>query len=316
MIDGARELLIGIDGGGTDTVTYLGVLGDTDSFVVAGRGKSGSSNRNAVGLETALGHLDQSIQFAFEDAKIPRQPATSACLALAGVDRATQHAPFKVWAEELQLSKHLLVSNDALPVIYAANRDGLGLALIAGTGSLCLGRTESGYTARCGGWGGLFGDEGSGYRIAIEALRAAARDEDGRGPSTELLTGLRDRLDVHKLYHAIPLLYDPRTSRAEIASYAPLVFEIAENGDPVAAKIIEQAAISLSELVTTVHAKLNQSPLPPTVGLAGGVLTRQLAFSKRVAQKTENQMQSPIETVIVTEPALGALRMAQLNIRD
>ena len=76
MIDGARELLIGIDGGGTDTVTYLGVLGDTDSFVVAGRGKSGSSNRNAVGLETALGHLDQSIQFAFEDAKIPRQPAT------------------------------------------------------------------------------------------------------------------------------------------------------------------------------------------------------------------------------------------------
>src|SRR5258707_496529 len=61
------------------------------------------------------------------------------------------------------------------------------LAVVAGTGSIALGRDARGATARSGGWGHLIGDEGSGYDIGRSCLQAVTRAADGRGPPTTLV---------------------------------------------------------------------------------------------------------------------------------
>src|SRR5439155_1968617 len=60
------------------------------------------------------------------------------------------------------------------------------IVLVVGTGTVAYGRDAAGRAARAGGWGPLFGDEGGGYWVGCEALRAVARAHDGRGPETAL----------------------------------------------------------------------------------------------------------------------------------
>ena len=81
------------------------------------------------------------------------------------------------------------IVNDAEILLAAGSPTGPKLAMVCGTGSIVYGRTTTGELIRAGGWGYLFGDEGSGYAIGVAALRAVMQAYDGRGPST-LLTGL------------------------------------------------------------------------------------------------------------------------------
>src|SRR5437764_3315818 len=95
-------------------------------------------------------------------------------------------------------TRRLIVTNDAVSALAGATASGQGIITIAGTGSIAFGRNASGRTARAGGWGYIFGDEGSGFDIVRQALRAALRMEEGWGPSTRLrevlieATGSRD----------------------------------------------------------------------------------------------------------------------------
>ena len=82
--------------------------------------------------------------------------------------------------------KNVLVLTDAEIALYATTFGKSGLVVIAGTGSVCLGKNDAGKIAISGGWGPLAGDEGGGVGIAREALHAVAKASDGRGKATEL----------------------------------------------------------------------------------------------------------------------------------
>ena len=86
------------------------------------------------------------------------------------------------WAEQAGWARSVLMVNDGDLVIAAGTPEGWGIGVIAGTGSIAVGRTKDGRTARAGGWGHLIGDEGSAYRIVLDALRLVARRADGRDP--------------------------------------------------------------------------------------------------------------------------------------
>ena len=83
-----------------------------------------------------------------------------------------------------------------------------GAVLIAGTGSICIGRNASGRTHRSGGLGYLIGDEGSGYWIGLKILSAAARSLDGRGPETLMTPRLLEALQCGSLKDIIGRIYD------------------------------------------------------------------------------------------------------------
>ena len=107
-------------------------------------------------------------------------------LGLAGVDRPEDRALFEGWAAGRFGGAPVVIANDAELVLAAGTPDGWGIALISGTGSIVFGRSPHGEMARAGGWGHILGDEGSGYAIGVEALRAVMRAFDGRGPATAL----------------------------------------------------------------------------------------------------------------------------------
>ena len=81
-------------------------------------------------------------------------------------------------------------------VIAAGTTEGWGVGVIAGTGSIAVGRTKDGQTARAGGWGHLIGDEGSAYSVVLDALRLVARRADGRDTQVVGRDPLTERMSL------------------------------------------------------------------------------------------------------------------------
>lgn len=302
------DLLLGVDGGGSKTVAWLARRGRPELAI--GRGRAGPSNCRSVGIEAATANLRAAIEAAFDDANLPPTTIDAACLALAGADRATEQQKIRSWADERKLSSRLAITSDAASVLYAAAPEGVGIALISGTGSLAFGRSGDGETARCGGWGGLFGDEGSGYQIALAALRATARAADGRGAKTTLLPCLLAYFDIRDASELIPIIYEDKTDRSTIARLAPIVFQLAETGDAVAAEIIESAARELKEMVIAVATKLGLASDPFALAVTGGVLLHQPKLVDRIRDQLCESGINRVDVKLVQDPVIGALAIA------
>ena len=135
--------LLGVDGGGTATEAWLAEPGCR----VLGRGTSGPSNAKAVGLEAARRALDAAIRAAFDDAGLEPAPVDVACLGLAGFDRPDDRKILTGWANEARWADRLVLVNDGDLVVAAGTPEGWGVGVIAGTGSIAVGRTPDGRTA-------------------------------------------------------------------------------------------------------------------------------------------------------------------------
>ncbi len=145
--------------------------------------------------------------------------------------------------------------------------------VIAGTGSMAFGRNSAGEVARAGGWGYAFGDEGSAFDIARQAMRVALREEEGWGPRTALReallleTGARDMNDLlHRFYRG-------ELPRARVAALAEVVEATALGGDAVAQELLGAAAQSLALIASAVRRKLVEGEAAPVVDVryCGGV---------------------------------------------
>jgi N-acetylglucosamine kinase-like BadF-type ATPase len=149
-------------------------------------------------------------------------------------------------------------SSDYEIALVGAFGERRGAVVLAGTGSLAFGINETGESRLAGGWGYLLGDEGSGYWLGAQALRAATRAADGRGRDTTLLKTILDTLKLAKPLDIIPWLYqhDPPRAR-EVAQLAPLVLECAQAGDAVAREIIQAGAFELALATRSVIRQLH-----------------------------------------------------------
>ncbi len=200
---------------------------------------------------------------------------------------------------------------DSPLLLAAGTADGWGVAVIAGTGSMAFGRTPDGRTARAGGWGYLLGDEGSGYALALAALRAVARMTDQRGPATRLCHSLLKHLALKQPQDLVTAVYGGGLNRPALAALAPLVLEAAEAGDEVASAIVQKGAEQLALAAAAVVQQLKlTSPLP--VALAGGLLLASETYRTRVLQGIEAVGINARPVMLVPEPAQGALHMAIL----
>ncbi|MBI2478122.1 MAG: N-acetylglucosamine kinase [Planctomycetia bacterium] len=304
------ELVIGIEGGGTKTMAWLAPRSAPHEASLLGQGKTGPSNVRAIGFETATRNIDRAIQLAFTAAQLDRGPVSCICIGLAGADRDAERVPLRQWAEKERLANHVIVTNDAMPLIYAGFADGIGIALIAGTGSVVFGRNPAGEVARCGGWGPLFGDEGSGYAIALAGLRAVARASDGRGPATALHGRFLQAFNVTHANDLIPAIYSPSVDRTQIATYADQVFAAALAGDAVAQTILDEAAGHLAKLVASVSVPLRFSGSPIPLALTGGVLLNQETYRARLLGFLAEQGTQVGRLKLVQNPVAGAVLLA------
>ena len=182
--------LLGVDGGGTATEAWLALPGGH----VLGRGTSGPSNAKAVGADAARRAIDAAITAAFHAAGMSRAQVDVVCFGLAGFDRPDDRALLAGWSDEAGWGNRLVMVNDGDLVVAAGTPAGWGVGVIAGTGSIAVGRASDGRTARAGGWGHLIGDEGSAYGVVLDALRLVARRWDGREPQSASNDPLSDRI--------------------------------------------------------------------------------------------------------------------------
>ena len=303
--------VIGIDGGGTGTVA---LLADAETGAILGRGESGPSNIQGVGVEAALKSLDDAIDNAFEAAGIPRSTVSAVCLGLAGIDRQEGLDVIHGWAARVALADKVLVANDATLLLAAGTPDGWGLAVIAGTGSIAFVKTPSGELGRCGGWGYLMGDEGSAYRIAVQGLRAACRAFDRVDPPTALVDRFVTAMNLSEAPDLIPAVYRGTWDRAAIAGLAPLVMIAAEQGDAVAMQIVREEATELARTAAgAVKANgLLREQLP--IALAGGVLTLSESYRRIFLSALADYGIVPGSVELVTDPALGAVVLARRGL--
>lgn len=307
------ELILGIDGGGTKTVAWLARRSDTDTARVIGRGTAGGANPQAVGSDQALDNLNQAVDAACADADAPSGPFAAAVLALAGSDRDDVRRMLIRWADDRRLAHCFLVVHDAEPVLAAGTPDGWGVALIAGTGSLAFGRTDDGRTARSGGWGYLFGDEGSGYAVALAGLRSVAQWADDRAPDTQLVDGFLERLGLERPEQLVTAIHQSTDPRATIASLANIVTRKAEEGDEVAGGILDRAGRELAAMVAAVAGKLDLQNNRFPLALAGGLLTRSAMLTERLSWHLASLALKAEPIASVPDPVFGAVKLARLT---
>jgi N-acetylglucosamine kinase-like BadF-type ATPase len=303
-------LVLGVDGGGSKT---LALAGDLHGQVL-GRGVAGSSNFNFVGVEATAEALGKAMTAALANAHSEPQAVRAIVIGLAGAIEEADQAPIAAWAADRFPDAPTHVVHDTDLVLADGTPNGWGVAVISGTGAIVHGRNPKGETAYASGWGYLLGNEGSGYAIGHRALVAVVRGHDGRGPSTLLRDLVLAEWSLSRVEDLIRRVYGKGTSVADIAALAPLVEKAADSGDAVARAIAREAGIELALAVATVISRLRWPGLIPCAQ-AGGVLLHSRVVESEFWSRL-NELHLPLHPITqVTEPAQGALRLAQRLLR-
>lgn len=247
-----------IDGGGSKTLLQIvdargRIIPLTKNGKAVQSVESGVSNINVVkkeGVKTALQSLFDGLQVGKDQRNLQDILPTSRVIAgMAGVGIPENLATLTSLFEELGVHKeNLQVLTDAELTLRLLK--GNGVVLISGTGSICFAE-KAGVRQRVGGLGRILGDEGSGYQIGLQAIRAALAEEFGYGSPTSLTPALKAFFKVAEMKSLFPQINSLEMSSATIASVSPLVFEKAAEQDLVAASIISRAAHELRQLVST-----------------------------------------------------------------
>jgi glucosamine kinase len=235
--------VLGIDGGATKTLAAVLDLAEGEIHL----GYGGPSNEDAVGAEATLAALLGAADEAIQRAGIAQRELGAAVLAIAGTDTEAiaQHvrrARTDAW----------IVVNDVVGAWAAATGAGPGVAAISGTGSNVFGVGPEGRPWRAGGWGHLLGDEGSGYWLGAQSIRAALRDRDGSGPRTGLAAAAEEFFDVRSVEALAVRVYAKPLTKGEIAAFAIETAALALAGDEVARELYERAARDLGEQIIAV----------------------------------------------------------------
>ena len=294
------KLYLGVDGGQSSTTAMIG----DEAGRIIGSGRGGPCNhvkgpdggpkfinaiRECIAIACAEAGLDVSV-IAFE----------SACLGFSGGPADKESI-----LDGILKTERRTVTTDAAIALAGAMAGGPGIITIAGTGSIAYGRNRDKRIARAGGWGYIYGDEGGGFDLTRQAVRAALRHEEGWGPPTsihDLLLAQTGAANANDLLHR---LYATDFPRPTIASFSKLVDRAAIEGDAVAHSILTNAAQHLATLASSVRSRLFDHDDVVHVAYVGGVYRSRMLlerFRMLVELEDGNHVSAPIYG-----PAAGAL---------
>jgi N-acetylglucosamine kinase-like BadF-type ATPase len=261
-----QQLYLGVDGGQSSTIA---LIGDASGHVL-GAGASGPSNHvgAAEGREKFVSAVEGCVAAACREAGLHAATVRfeAACLGFSGGP-----ADKEPILRQLLNTARLLVTTDALIALAGATAGEPGIITIAGTGSITFGRNAAGRTARAGGWGYLFGDEGGAFHIARQALRAALGYEEGWRPPTALRQALLEATGATSANELLHRFYSTEFARPRIASFAKLVDEVARQGDATALEVLREAARELAVIAVAVRNQLFEPGEPFRSAYVGGV---------------------------------------------
>ncbi|MGO9242447.1 MAG: N-acetylglucosamine kinase [Bryobacteraceae bacterium] len=301
---------LGVDGGQSSTTA---LIGDASGHVL-GVGRGGPCN-HVSGPEARarfVAAVGGCVAQARVAAGLPSDVAfEAACFGFSGSPSDKD----ALVAEMFRMGKRFL-HHDAFIALSGAHAGQPGLITIAGTGSICFGRNAAGQVARVGGWGYVFGDEGGGFDLTRQALRAALRMEESWGPPTTLHEMLIKAAGARDAYDLMHRFYTQDWPRPRIAALSQLVDQAADAGDRVAEGLLDEAAHHLAGLTLAARGRLFSSSECARVAYIGGVFN-----SDRLRERFRTLLERDGRAAVtppIYGPAAGALleayRLAGLSV--
>jgi N-acetylglucosamine kinase-like BadF-type ATPase len=262
-------MYLGVDGGGTKTAL---VLIDRDGQVRAQHAAS-TAYYIAAGLDNVRDMLGAAVKAVLAKAKVSASAVEFAFFGLPayGEDSARTASLDALPAACLPPGRYLC-GNDMVCGWAGSLGGGDGISVVAGTGSISYGE-RCGVSARCGGWGELFSDEGSAYWLACRGLNLYSRMSDGRATRGALHQMINAHFELdHDLDLCARVYGESGADRTRIAQLSKLVYTAASSGDSQAAALFIEAAEELADLVDATRSRLGfEADEIVPVSYSGGV---------------------------------------------
>lgn len=298
-------IVIGLDGGGSKTrVIVADERGQTISAVEG----AGCAVRPGA-VERSAETIAALVRDALASAGMPHVVPRVLCVGVAGVGRDAEREALWQLLTGQELADEVVVHPDAAVALDDAFGEDAGILLIAGTGSIAYGRSPAGLFDRCGGWGPVFGDEGSGAWIGRRALSVVTAASDGREPETALTGAVLTATQTGEVRDLVG--WAAAATPAAFATLAPAVIATAQAGDLRASAILTIAAEELTLHVRALARRLFvDERAAMQVALAGGLLAPRSSLRRRVEQRLKSAVPGAEVLTKEIDPARGAVRGA------
>jgi glucosamine kinase len=291
----------GIDGGQSSTTAVV----VDEKGLVRGRGGAGPADHvdEPPGSRKFADACTTALARALEAAGLPRDTRFAAVHAgLSGYDERFDGARPAFAADSVR------VQHDAPVALAGALQTLPAVVVIAGTGSVAYGKGAEGQSVRTGGWGYLFGDAGSAFAVARDAL-AHAMAQDDRGARSPLGDAALAYFDYKQLRALATAALLGRISRGQLASFARVVHDAARLGDAAAIGVVDAAASALAELAAVTLERLHLAGESVPVAFAGGAFAND-AFFARTRDRLAARAPHAQAVTARYEPAVGAALLA------
>ena len=286
------KFVAGIDGGGTKTRV---LCCDLQGRQIAAR-EYGPFNLNSIGEEAFCNLITEITTFLKATGD-----CTALCIGAAGVSNPRMGELIAQAMETAGITRWKLVGDQEI-ALWGALEGSPGVSVVAGTGSICCGRNEAGDYITV-----LIGDEGSGYAIGRDVLKAVTHYWDGYGEETSLVKAVIDTLHLEDRQQMIAYVYE--NSKSSVAKAARIAEQEAAKGDDVAKKILLKNAGDLAKLVkaATVQLSMQQGE----IALLGGLLENDTIYRKNLVKEIQNTNPGFVCVAPKQNALTGAVLMAQ-----
>ena len=303
------KIFLGIDGGQSHTEA---VIADENGTIL-GRGFGCASNHAEIpgGRERLENAIRNSVGKALKAAGLP--PIDKAIFASAHCGMTGGAIYKNEIINSIIKSNNLTVGHDAPTALFGATAGKPGIVVIAGTGSVVFGVNEQNETARAGGLGYLFSDEGSGFWLAAQMIRLAIKEHDGlieKSGVLEMVLEFFKRAEIRELTDDF---YNAKIARDEIASLAKRAHEVAAANNQTIRKEILSGAKILAQSVCRVAEKLNFSENFLVAGVGGMFRSELMNTDFKTSLAAENARGEFVEPRF--NPAMGALLLSYKQMK-
>lgn len=260
-----NSYFLGVDGGGSKTTAV--VFNEKGEFICSACGES--INYYSVGLEAARLAMKNIID------SLTVKKYRCAVIGMSALNERASARETERFCSEIIVSDSIIMDSDLFVALEAMDINGECAAIISGTGSMAVCRNSDGTMSHTGGWGYILGDEGSGFSIGLNGIKAAIRAAEKCAPETALLGECLDYFSINNIYDLIDLYYEKKVSRKKTAAFARLVSKCCKNGDEIAKNILRDEAQQLSQ---TALGLLKEKNKDISIGLWGGVFQNNMFF--------------------------------------
>jgi glucosamine kinase len=300
------KYFLALDAGGTKTDYVL-----ANERAVLARVRTGTIKRMKADAATAAANLDQALAELSSISGISMSAICCTCIGTAG-----EKVPLvSDWLREAfaeRVAGYLLLLGDVEIALDAAFPGKPGVLVLAGTGSNVAGRDASGTVMTAGGWGPALAEQGSGYKIGHEGLRAIFLTTD-EGRSTLLLPELLRFWQMETLGQIVE--YANQNPAPDFSRLTELVVACANRGDAVATAVLKREGEDLGYLVCLVVRRLQKASrdpswLPP-LAFAGSIMERVMQVRQALIASVSEEFPEIEVMEGVIDPIMGALWRAR-----